>query len=270
MITTMERITPEKAAEMLRLNVRNRHISRAKVLRFRRDIDAENWSTTHQSIGVAPSFIVDGQHRLTATKESGRTVTMNVTRYETDEEAERALQAIDLGDKRSDGDTLEISGIAKRGEGRLIASVAKRLCILGFGDGGGGATPTLSEIRTTVLGTKRDHIEWSVRALTSENKSRFTIPVRTAFAIAHMDDAPKTESFANGVIEVEAISGSLVQAWLKAETGGKFRTGKDQSIYAALRLLQCAILGEPPPKVLKPTVSIKDWFHNRMKSRADG
>lgn len=268
----MDNVTPAKAAEWLKRNTRNRQLSPGKVRRFVRDLLAGNWATTHQSIGIAPSFVVDGQHRLTAIRDSGVSVEMNVTMYATDDEANKAVMAVDITDKRTPGDMLEIAGAMRKGTGRINVAVVRLLYrFVGSMEGSEESVtmkiPTVAEIEKMYV-KEKTHIDWVVRALNAENgnKTRFNSVHRTAFAIAHMLDAERTERFAEQIANVEAVPGSVAQAWLKQETEGKFNRNQDklEGIYIALRLLQCVILEEAPPKKVTGAVSAVKWFRTQI------
>ena len=80
MKTEVVRITPEMAAEWLKLNVGNRPISNAIVESYTRAILSGNWSLTHQGIAFDENGVLrDGQHRMNAIIRAGIPVEMNVT-----------------------------------------------------------------------------------------------------------------------------------------------------------------------------------------------
>lgn len=73
-------VTPKMAAEYLKHNTQNRNISRAKVLKFARAIEAGRLLTTHQGIAFdTAGILVDGQHHLLAIIETGIPVRLAVT-----------------------------------------------------------------------------------------------------------------------------------------------------------------------------------------------
>jgi hypothetical protein len=269
MKTSVMTVTPQQAAEWLKKNTRNRHMSPSKVNKFARDLSAGKWPITHQSIGIGPSYVVDGQHRLAAIRESGASVALNVTIYETEAEADAAMLSIDLTDKRTVGDLLELGNIAKRGEGKDVGAVSRSLCAMGLGAAPARVSPSPQEIGLTYA-REREHIDWTVRAFRVEGKkkARFRAPHMTAFAIAHMFERDRVEALAAQVREAEAPSGSVAQAYLKAEAEGKLggRGGGQQNatIYSVLRLIQCAILDEPPPKIVRGTVATLMWFKSQI------
>ena len=72
--------TPEKAAQLLSNNTRNRSLSDKLVQQYASDMANNNWQLTHQGIALYDdSTVADGQHRLAAVVLSGRSVLMMLT-----------------------------------------------------------------------------------------------------------------------------------------------------------------------------------------------
>jgi hypothetical protein len=73
-------ITPEMAEQMLEKNTHNRKLKRPTVLRYAREMKLGRWQMTHQGVAISDDgTVIDGQHRLAAIVESGRTVPMMLT-----------------------------------------------------------------------------------------------------------------------------------------------------------------------------------------------
>lgn len=80
MYTTFVDITPDVAAEMLTHNTRNRTMRASTVNQYADDIVNDRFKTTHQGIAFnGDGTLLDGQHRLAAIVQSGKTVKMMVT-----------------------------------------------------------------------------------------------------------------------------------------------------------------------------------------------
>ncbi len=111
MVTSIEKITPEMAAEFLEANGTNRKISRNVVDRYARAMRAGRWKLSHQGIAFdIDGRLVDGQHRLTAILQSGETIESLVVHN-----APRDMfDVLDNGKSRSPGDTLGILGATNR------------------------------------------------------------------------------------------------------------------------------------------------------------
>lgn len=103
----METITPERARKYLQHNKSNRPLRRSHVNRLRSDIENDRWQVTHQGIAFnKDGDLVDGQHRLSAIAESGKAVTMMVTRGVQSDSAMGLL--VDVGATRSSADVLNM------------------------------------------------------------------------------------------------------------------------------------------------------------------
>lgn len=133
MNVAFETITPEKAAELLKANTRNRKLRQSLVDLYASDMKAGLWLQTHQGIAInCDGTILDGQHRLAAIVASGVTITMLVARGV----PASSQVAMDDHAKRSCADALTLD----RGEpvSTAIVAIAKACCELsssGFGKG---------------------------------------------------------------------------------------------------------------------------------------
>lgn len=102
-------VTPELAKEFLAKNdpTRNRTLNRAKVLKYAQYIASGHWDMTHQGIAFyEDGVLADGQHRLTAIVETGKSVPM-VVAYGLKNGAH-----LDMGKSRTDLDQMRIRGEA--------------------------------------------------------------------------------------------------------------------------------------------------------------
>jgi hypothetical protein len=103
----LERITPETAAEMLKLNKNNRPTSTTSVKFLAREIREGRWQVNGDTITFAEDRLVDGQHRLMAVIESGIPISTFVVRGVPSE----SFLTKDSGRKRSAADALAINGV---------------------------------------------------------------------------------------------------------------------------------------------------------------
>ena len=103
----VEVITPEKAKEMLKGNVRNRPVRKTHVARLAEDMKAKKWCFNGVPIIVSPGgLLIDGQHRLMAciaAKVAFETLVVSGV-------ASDAFVTIDTGAKRTGADTLSTKG----------------------------------------------------------------------------------------------------------------------------------------------------------------
>lgn len=100
-------VTPEIAAEYLGHNTRNRNIRLRDVAGYARDMVAEEWDFTAEPIKFDwDGVLIDGQHRLLAVVESGKTVRFLVARGLDP----KVQDAVDTGVKRKFHDQLRLKG----------------------------------------------------------------------------------------------------------------------------------------------------------------
>lgn len=115
------KITPVLAEIMLKRNVKNRALKKRAIARYKRAMKDGRWLVTHEGIAFsADGFLIDGQNRLTAIIESGKTVEMPVFFGI----ASVAFAVIDTGKARTGADTL---GIAGHQYSALMAATARML-----------------------------------------------------------------------------------------------------------------------------------------------
>lgn len=103
----VEKVTPSRAAELLKGNSINRKLRPKVVERYSRDMQAGHWKHTGDPVRISKKgVLLDGQHRLSAIVHSGVPQTMVVVKnVDTG-----AILAIDTGAKRNFADVLKIQG----------------------------------------------------------------------------------------------------------------------------------------------------------------
>jgi hypothetical protein len=103
-----ERVTPKMAEEWLSDNHRNnRKINRERVNSYMHDMMSGNWSNNAEAIKFDKNgILVDGQHRLTALKESGKSIWMTIARGVDD----NAFMTIDVGMNRTARQIIKMGG----------------------------------------------------------------------------------------------------------------------------------------------------------------
>jgi hypothetical protein len=103
----VQKISPQRAAEMLAANTANRPLSRSTVRGFAEAMRRGDWLVTHQGIAFdTRGVLVDGQHRLAAIVEADLPVEMTVF---TDVEPD-TFDVLDTGKRRNAADVLAIEG----------------------------------------------------------------------------------------------------------------------------------------------------------------
>lgn len=100
-------VGPSLAREWLGRNEGNRNVKNIKIATYTRDIIADQWLITGESIKFDwNGRLIDGQNRLHAIIKAGRPVTILVVRGLDP----RVQKVLDTGAKRSAGDALKMSG----------------------------------------------------------------------------------------------------------------------------------------------------------------
>ena len=116
-----ETITPERAAEYLRVNVNNRKIRPLRVKTIASDIAAGKWQWNGQPIIFdTEGLLIDGQHRLTACVQAGKPIVTDVRRNV----PRSCMSTIDIGTPRTTADLLIGKGRTSANE---RASTIKKL-----------------------------------------------------------------------------------------------------------------------------------------------
>ena len=159
----LESVSPEKAAELLANRAGNRPVRQAKVRAFARDILAQRWMDNGQTLSIGTDGkLLDGQHRLLAIIEAGKTVSLRIVRGVNP----AAFRTIDSGSARSFGDVLSIQGEASSS---TLSAAVRFLAVYRMRDGKnierGGQSP----------GASLTHQELS-DALASEPDIRASLP----------------------------------------------------------------------------------------------
>lgn len=108
-----EYVTPELAASYLEKPARNRRLSASFVRLYRRQMETGSWYNFHpQTITLDPdSRALNGQHRLHALVQSGKSYWMLVVRYKSGLFPTKIAQTFDRGKPRTPADILGI-GVA--------------------------------------------------------------------------------------------------------------------------------------------------------------
>jgi hypothetical protein len=136
-VVTMEQITPALAEKYLDTMPHNRRTRQGVINNLVRAIKTDSWFPTIEPIHFdSQGRLRNGQHRMWAILESGRTLEFLIVRGATEEE----IDAIDTGTKRSPGDVITLRHGTPDGD--VAATVLKLLWMMeeGYLPGGGGLT----------------------------------------------------------------------------------------------------------------------------------
>jgi hypothetical protein len=117
----LERITPVKAAIMLKSNPNNRNLNHDHVAFLASQMAKGNWAENGQSIVMDfHGNIVDGQHRLNAIVQSGKSINMLVVSGVNP----KTINTIDTGRSRSASDVFTLKGVKNA---HTISSIMKKV-----------------------------------------------------------------------------------------------------------------------------------------------
>jgi hypothetical protein len=116
----VENITPQMAAGYLKLNTFNRPHNELLVKRYSEAMKKGEWILTHQGIAFdRDNVVIDGQHRLKAIVESGRTVAVMVCRGLDP----TVFRVLDRGRRRNLADDIAIAMGEKRYRSQIASTV---------------------------------------------------------------------------------------------------------------------------------------------------
>lgn len=118
---SIERITPDVAAQMLETNIKNRKIKRVSLKMVEEAISNGEWSLNGEAIVFDESGkLIDGQHRLTSCVKTGKSIDVIVVRGIREE----AQDTIDNGARRQLSDYIKMDGYKNY---IVVASIGKML-----------------------------------------------------------------------------------------------------------------------------------------------
>lgn len=125
---TEDIIGPAEAKAMLdKLHPGQRSVSEAVVKRYASSMRAGTWDLVpHGLVFDAEGHLVDGQHRLLAVVESGTEQMFTISTLPPG----ASTRGIDRGKSRTQGHVMEMTGLACRGEGRVLAACCRALYAL--------------------------------------------------------------------------------------------------------------------------------------------
>lgn len=105
--TTVEKITPDRASQLLCMNNRNRPVRQSTIEAYSNAMKRGEWVVNGDAIRISETgIILDGQHRLYAICQSGMSIKSLVVYGLPDS----VFTTIDRGIKRTTGDTLALMG----------------------------------------------------------------------------------------------------------------------------------------------------------------
>lgn len=257
MRTELVKITPVLAEHYLSKNTLNRNVSQRLVNKYAHDMESGSWMLNHQGIAFyEDGSVADGQHRLLAVIQSGKTVSMMVTFGL----KKPVATTIDGGRKRSLSDGIKIGELSDWIGPRhiyLINQVAdlssKRL----------SATETVDWLEGM-----KESAQFSVEAFCNNKRALTNAVLHGAMALAHFYNPGREEDlmrFARTyMIGLASDKKDLAAIRLRDEfltntnNGASYRKDK---MLKAQRAIQAFLNGEPLTRLIRPKEII--WIYNR-------
>lgn len=251
------KVTPALAEHYLSKNVMNRNVSQSLVNKYAHDMENNDWLLNHQGIAFyEDGSVADGQHRLMAVLQSGKTVPMMATFG-----LKKPVAAtIDGGRKRSMSDGIKIGELSDWIGPRhiyLINQIAdmssKRL----------SATETVDWLEGM-----KESAQFSVEAFCNNKKALVNAVLHGAMALAHFYNPGREEDllrFASTYMDgLASNKKDLAAIRLRDEfitntnNGASYRKDK---MLKAQRAIQAFLNGEPLARLRRPEEQI--WIYNR-------
>jgi len=257
--TTIEKIGPVTAAKYLENQFRNRPLNKSVVNKYAATMDAGAWEITHQGIALdKDGKLFDGQHRMAAIVQCGKTIEFSVTRYTKSDDAPMLI--IDSGHARNAGDRLVIGGIVEH-HGRMVYSILRAL--ISIEDGAFSARPLHPHEARIVYEAESKNIDFVLSVFGAAHTKQWNSAIRSAFAYCHAFAPKECAELASLLKEKSGIKkGSAAQAFINANAEGRLGVSVDKnridSFAKCLWLIRCHIEGKPVERV-KATASIFNW-----------
>lgn len=236
-------MTPQAAEEILATNTKGqRSISPGTVAKYASDMGTEDWQFNGAAVLISnKNELLDGQHRLTAIKESGRSQIMLVVRgVDAD-----AMATIDAGRGRSYADILKIREYANHS---YLAGITAR--VWQWFHGNYGVSNAARVQNPTHLGSAPSHAQRDFWWKRVEEVYEISLPAATTFGM--------TASRKMAAMDLGGISpGTYGLAWIILSTIDKYT--RDQFFNELLD-------GSENPNTGDPTVALRNRL-NRLKPR---
>ena len=265
MKTSIETIGPKTAQKYLEARTLNRALNKSKVNTYAAAMSAGNWKTNHQGIALDETGrLIDGQHRLNAIVQSGKSVRMQVTRYELDS----PMETFDSGISRTIGDRCQISGIIPE-HGRMNVAM---IVAMGVAESG---TQTIgySKLQPHEVGLiykqEKSHLAIVIKHLGAHLGTAFNSYIRAALAYCHGFAPKEVEELLLMLKEKHGYKkGSAAHAFVSALADGKLRTKDNSDVVAmtgkVLWLIRQHIEGNRVERI-RPNDSIFNWARRQRE-----
>lgn len=179
-VVTLELVTPEIAAEWLKLNTKNRKMKTYSKDKYARDLKSGRWMVNGSSICFLENGnLADGQNRLKACVDSGASFYTVVVRGIKEE----ALDTIDMGNSRTVADVLSFNGFQGA---QLLSSTAKRVLTTTTGKSDKRIAYSTNEILEEITREDRSEFYKNISKFTNSIYSDYKAYSKTYLAAAYI------------------------------------------------------------------------------------
>lgn len=194
----VETITPDEASALLAGNTKNRYIRPTRVNTYARAMLAGDWALNGETVKISKTGkLLDAQHRLLAVVETGVPLTSVVVRGLDDS----VIETIDIGDKRTLGDTLRLRG--EKNWNNLAAALVTTYRVMNRTMNTSLYWPTNRELLAFFEdhGNLRGSIRMSHRATTSPTRFPPSQAVALDYLFRQTDEGEKVDEFWVGLFD---------------------------------------------------------------------
>jgi hypothetical protein len=261
----VQTIGPATAKAYLAKAAPNRSINKRHVDRLAKAMSSGAWKTTHQGIAFDENGqLCDGQHRLAAIVQSGKTVKIVVSRYAT----EAPMAVLDSGSSRNVSDRVQIAGVIPD---HVAMSVAVLNAML-IAETGASRKETLQPHEIEKLYDREQAaLRFAITAFGTKQSRQWNSIVRAAFAYCAEFAPAETGQLATMIREkVGYKKGSAAQAFVMALSEDKLSAGSNadriDTMAKCLWLIRAHIEGKPVERV-KATAAIFNWAARQRQAK---
>lgn len=257
--TNIEKIGPKTAQKYLENQTRNRPLNKRTVDKYASAMNAGAWELTHQGIAFdKDGKLFDGQHRMAAIVQSGKTIEFSVSRYASTDNA--PMIVVDSGQGRNAGDRLVIGGVVDS-HGRMIYSILRGMRAI---EAGIWSTDVLhSHEARMIYEAESKSVDFVLAAFGAAHTKQWNSAVRAAFAYCYAFAPKECAELAVLLKEKSGIKkGSAAQAFVNAIAEGRIGVAQGNNridpFAKCLWLIRQHIEGKQVERV-KATASVFNW-----------
>lgn len=259
MKTVVEKITPDMARKYLECNYENRTIRQAWIEQLVHIILRGQWVKTHQGIAFDESGrLVDGQHRLMAIAQAGKTVECLVSR----DLPTSSYRYIDAGKSRNLSDRIKLTEGARENE--IAVSIMRCYCLAVAGKSTSARSTDL--IENQFLGMADEVCAVALRFRKRVYRVT-TAPIGAAIARYMLHYPKEGQEFLDGLVTGTGL-GKMSPILTLREALVNGRTGAEVETY--WKAIQATKYHQRDAHMANLTASSEDWdghLYERMAQR---